>query len=103
MKRFIVFPGGLFAMALATAVLFATQGAIHDCGKGDGAKVLVNVNCTVQKTVVYDNGHATLVLDCQGQKAVLRDPKTVASYLNNPNPLTCTVYESGKAKCQPRE
>lgn len=103
MRRFILFGGALFVTAFIFGFLAVIQMAIHeDCSQSDGAKVLVDVACVVEDTIVDDHDVA-LKLDCQGQKTVVRDSTVVVSYLKNPGPLTCTVYKSGKAKCQLRE
>lgn len=102
MRKFIVFGGGLVVLAAAALLLASLQYGIHLAIKGDGAKVLVNVNCSVQDTVT-DDDNVSLQLDCQGRKKVVSDPKVVVSYLKNPGPLTCTIYKSGKVKCQERK
>lgn len=106
MKKLIVFWGGLIGLAFLALMLFGIQMGIHSSTKGDGAKVAVNAPCTVQDAIVVDgrrNDNVALKLDCQGRKMVIEDPKVVASYLKNPGLLICTIYESGKIKCQERK
>jgi len=100
MKKFIVFYGGLLGILIVTALLAGIQFAIYQETKSN-PKVATDVTCVVQDTIITDGGNkVALDLNCQGQKAILKDPKVVVRYLHNPRPLTCTVYKSGKVKCQ---
>ena len=102
MKKFIIFYSGLLGILFVTVVLAGIQFIIYQETKSN-TKVATDVTCVVQDTIVVDGDHGdrvALKLDCQGHEAVLKNPKVVVSYINNPRPLTCTVYKSGKAQCQ---
>lgn len=103
MKKFIFPWQALLILAVIAGIVGGIQLIIHHETKPD-PKVATDVTCVVQESVVVDGGKeddkVALELDCQGQKAVLKDAKVVVSYLQDPRPLTCTVYKSGKTKCQ---
>ncbi len=102
MKKFIIPRGPLFVLFVVVMFLSAVQALINKKTKSDGPEVLVNATCAVQGTITT-NDKVVLKLDCQGQKTIMGDLEVLASYIKNPGPLTCTVYESSKAECQPRK
>lgn len=106
MKKLIPPIGPSFGILFVALIIFAAQGLVHTIIKGAGAEVLVDNTCKVQDIVTKDKTNSNKVileLDCQGQKATTHDVEVLVSYFKNPGPLTCTVYESGKAECQPRK
>jgi len=102
MKKFILEYPILLVLVMLSLVLTIVQFSVHHILEGDGPSLVDNATCVVRDTVV-DGKKVALKLDCQGQEAVTRDSETVVDYLKNPGSLTCTVYESGKAKCELRK
>ncbi|TSC84868.1 MAG: hypothetical protein G01um101413_252 [Parcubacteria group bacterium Gr01-1014_13] len=100
MKKLILPIGPLFGILMATVILSLVLGIIHKETEGPGPEVLTNGTCMVLDTVVTSDNKVVLELNCQGIGAITNDPDVLVSWIKNPGPLTCTIYESGKVECQ---
>lgn len=98
MKKFLLPLLALLFILMLAGILAGIEMVVHEHIKSD-AIVVRNVTCQVTETVAGDKS-LILKLDCQGREATVDDPRVVLNQLTNPGQLTCTVHESGKAKCQ---
>jgi len=102
MKNIILPVGALLLFALVTCAIifveFLTAEIINN-----STKVVENVTCA-GKAIGVDKStgqnFVTLKLDCDGKEASAREPEIIANYVRNPDPLTCTIYKSGRAICE---
>ena len=103
MRKLILPIGPVFGILLLALIVFMSLGTLRVVTNGPGPEVLTNATCIVLDTVVTSDNKLVLKLNCPGKGTTTNDPDVLVSWIKNPGPLTCTLYESGKAECQPRK
>lgn len=101
MRRFIVQGPVLIVLTMVIVVVCGLQFVAADIIKRT-TTVARDVVCTGEELGVERNGVA-LRLNCGGRKAYTDEAETIARYAKDPSPLTCTLYESGIASCEPQK
>lgn len=101
MKDFILPVGGLFLVAVIVLVIVGAQAGASFLVR-DSTKLVDKVTCVVN-AIHPEKNYVRLDLGCRDKFAYTEDAKTVASYVNNPGLLTCTLYKSGSAICEPHK
>ena len=99
MKDFIHPAGGLFLVAVVVLIIVAAQAGASFVAKNN-TEMLDKVTCVVN-AIHTEGQYVRLDLGCGDKFAYTDNAKTVASYVNNPGQLTCILYKSGRASCEP--
>ena len=65
-------------------------------------KAGVDVSCEAGESYAV-GAYVYLKLNCNGKEVSTAEGRVVASYINDPGPLTCTLFGDGKSvTCKPR-
>lgn len=97
MRRLVIHAGWIFLGSLLIVTAGAVQYAFHNDSK-DNRKIASAASCQLQN-ITEAGERVQLNLRCGDRSAHIKRLKEVAVVLNNPGPLTCTLFESGRAEC----
>ena len=100
MKNFIIPGGALFGLFVVVAIVVAVE-AFAGYVLDDFTKIASDVSCGVK--AVETKTDPVLKLDCDGREASTTNPAVIVSYLQNPGPITCSLYKTGSVVCDPRK
>ncbi len=94
----LILSGWNFFLSMLMVVILGVAQSFGSWISKENTRIASGVTCRFADAEVVDRG-VQLNLDCGGRKAYLYDSSVVVNYLKNPGPLTCVLYQSGRAKC----
>ena len=101
MRKFILPKGLLLGLFVILAILGGIQFGVNKWILYD-TKVGQMV-CETHEIDKSGSRYLKLNITCAGKETSTKDAAVVLSWIRNPGPLNCTLYELGNVSCEPRE